>query len=177
MQLFAKHGFSETTTEQITEAADVGQGTFFNYFPTKPHVLTVLTEIQLEKIAGGKNEADEGNRSIRDVLYRLMYSITEEIGSSPELTRALMTAFLSNEDVRRLTGNAMEQGRADIARILATGQRSGEIRRDLTSAHMALTFQRAILGTMLLWAISGKGAVRDWLEKAFRDFWDIAKKG
>jgi AcrR family transcriptional regulator len=34
MRLFAEQGFFETTTEDITEAADVGQGTFCNYFPT-----------------------------------------------------------------------------------------------------------------------------------------------
>lgn len=179
MQLFAKNGFTETTTEQITEAADVGQGTFFNYFPTKPHVLTVLTEIQLNKIAAAKKECDEGKLAIRDVLHRLIYSITEEIGRSAELTRALLTAFLSNEEVRRLTNRTMEQGREELAKVLATGQSRGQVRRDLTPAHMALTFQRAVVGTMLLWAIGGKGGLRDWLEKAFRDFWEIAeaKKG
>src|SRR6201997_5697381 len=39
LQLFAEKGFAETTVEDITEAADVGKGTFFNYFPTKEHVL------------------------------------------------------------------------------------------------------------------------------------------
>ncbi|HLJ42079.1 MAG TPA: TetR family transcriptional regulator, partial [Candidatus Acidoferrales bacterium] len=35
LDLFAERGFMETTVEDITEAADVGKGTFFNYFPTK----------------------------------------------------------------------------------------------------------------------------------------------
>lgn len=37
--LFAEQGFGETTIEQITERADVGQRTFFRYFPTKESVL------------------------------------------------------------------------------------------------------------------------------------------
>lgn len=175
MQLFARHGFSETTTEEITEAADVGQGTFFNYFPTKPHVLTVLTEIQLAKIGVAKSEAQSGHLPIRDVFHRLTHSIIEEIGRSPELTRALLTAFLSNEEVRALIEKTMERGREEIAEILTLGQRRGEVRRDLKTDHMALTFQRDIIGTMLLWAIGGKTEFRDWLEKAFRDFWEIAK--
>jgi AcrR family transcriptional regulator len=175
IQLFAQHGFSETTTEQITEAADVGQGTFFNYFPTKPHVLTVLTEIQLAKISVAKSEAQSGEIPIRSVLHGLTYSITEEIGRSPELTRALLTAFLSNEEVRALTGKTMECGREQIAEILLLGQRRGEVRRDLKADHIALTFQRGVIGTMLLWAIGGKTELRDWLEKSFRDFWEIAR--
>ena len=34
-QLFREKGFDNTTVEDITEAADVGKGTFFNYFATK----------------------------------------------------------------------------------------------------------------------------------------------
>jgi len=39
LDLFANKGFLETTVEDITEAADVGKGTFFNYFPSKDHIL------------------------------------------------------------------------------------------------------------------------------------------
>src|SRR6266702_91625 len=38
LNLFAKKGFAETTVEDITEAADVGKGTFFNYFPSHDHI-------------------------------------------------------------------------------------------------------------------------------------------
>src|SRR6202051_2183705 len=39
LRIFAQRGYLDTTVEDITEAADVGKGTFFNYFPTKEHVL------------------------------------------------------------------------------------------------------------------------------------------
>ena len=35
MRLFLKHGYVETTIEQIAEAAEVSPRTFFRYFPTK----------------------------------------------------------------------------------------------------------------------------------------------
>src|SRR5260370_7232271 len=49
LDLFANKGFLETTVEDITEAADVGKGTFFNYFPSKNHILLPFREIPLSK--------------------------------------------------------------------------------------------------------------------------------
>ena len=39
-ELFERQGFEATTVDQIAALADVGKGTFFNYFPTKQNVLT-----------------------------------------------------------------------------------------------------------------------------------------
>src|SRR5260370_41803988 len=50
LQLFAEKGFAETTVEDITNAADVGKGTFFNYFPSKDHILLALRSRQPAKV-------------------------------------------------------------------------------------------------------------------------------
>src|ERR1700719_3399721 len=50
LRLFAEQGFAETTVEDITNAADVGKGTFFNYFPTKEHILIAFSDMQLSKL-------------------------------------------------------------------------------------------------------------------------------
>jgi AcrR family transcriptional regulator len=47
LKLFAEKGFAETTVEDITNAADVGKGTFFNYFPSKDHILIAFSEMQI----------------------------------------------------------------------------------------------------------------------------------
>jgi len=47
LRLFAERGYANTPVEEITEAADVAKGTFFNYFPTKEAILEALAERQL----------------------------------------------------------------------------------------------------------------------------------
>jgi AcrR family transcriptional regulator len=39
LRLFAQRGYAETTVDQIAEAAEVSQSTFFRYFPTKEDVV------------------------------------------------------------------------------------------------------------------------------------------
>src|SRR5260370_5526896 len=88
MRLFAERGFFETTTENITEAADVGLGTFFNYFPSKHHVFTVLSEKQIEKVKAACRQAEAGSR-IRKALENLIHSSANKPGQIPHLTPTL----------------------------------------------------------------------------------------
>jgi AcrR family transcriptional regulator len=39
LRLFKKHGYDETTIEDIADAAEISPSTFFNYFPTKEDVV------------------------------------------------------------------------------------------------------------------------------------------
>jgi AcrR family transcriptional regulator len=175
MELFAKRGFFETTTEDITEAADVGQGTFFNYFPTKSHVLIVLCEKQIEKVVAAQLEAEAGKTPIREVFHHLIHAIVEELARSQALTRSLLTAFVAHDDVRELMRDTLARGRERLVRICSIGQERQEIGRDRRAADLAMTFQRGVLGTLLLWAMQSKGDVHAWLEKTLEDFWAVAQ--
>src|SRR5438094_9533034 len=78
LNLFAKKGFAETTVEDITEAADVGKGTFFNYFPSKEHILLAFGEIQLGKLEAAVAEVRRTNEPIPQFLRALGTRMTQE---------------------------------------------------------------------------------------------------
>ena len=101
LQLFAERGFPNVTVEDITEAADVGKGTFFNYFESKDHVMGVMAEIQLGKVREAVTLAESGKQTMYSVLRRLFFRVGEEPGRSPDLARALISSFLASEGVRR----------------------------------------------------------------------------
>jgi AcrR family transcriptional regulator len=175
MQLFAKRGFFQTTTEDITEAADVGQGTFFNYFPTKQHVLLVLSEKQLAKVAAAIEEAKGGDGPVRNTLHRLMHAAAEEPGRTQALARSLITALISSDMAREFTSARMAQGRNMISELFVIGQDRGEIRKDREPADLAMALQRSFWGTMLMWAMQPKADLHAWLDKTFEDFWAAAE--
>jgi len=171
LQLFAERGFPNVTLEDITEAADVGKGTFFNYFESKDHVLGVMAEIQLGKVREAVTLAESGKRTIYSVLHRLFLRVAEEPGRSPDLARALISSFLASERVRDLVDRKLREGRKMVAQVVAAGQRRGEIDPRLKKEKVALQLQQAFMGTLLLWSLQGQPALEAWIEESFQHFW------
>lgn len=171
LQLFAKRGFPNVTVEDITEAADVGKGTFFNYFESKDDVLGVMAEIQLGKVREALEQAECGSRSIHSVLHSMFQRLAEEPARSPELARALISSFLASERVRRLMHRNMSDGRRMAARIVELGQERGEIDPGLNKEQAALHLQQAFLGTLLLWSLHGQSKLQGVVEESFQHYW------
>src|SRR6266851_10413122 len=108
LNLFAQKGFAETTVEDITNAADVGKGTFFNYFPSKDHILIAFSEMQISKLQAAVDSMRERNQPIPDFLAELTVRMTEEPARAPDVVRAILQAYLSTSTVR----SAMRENQA-----------------------------------------------------------------
>ena len=171
LQLFAERGFPNVTVEDITDAADVGKGTFFNYFETKDHVLGVMVEIQLGKVGKAAELAAQGKRTIHFILHRLALRLAEEPGRSPGLARAVISSFLASENVRAIIERNMREGRKAIAAVVAAGQERGEIDAHLDNDKVALQLQQTMMGTVLLWSLQGEPALKKLIEDSFKHFW------
>jgi len=171
LQLIAERGLDGVTIEDITEAADVGKGTFFNYFGTKEHVLGVMSEIQLEKLKKAGLQAAQDRQSTYAVLHRLVAQLAEEPGRSPRLARALISSFLASPSVREIVKRAMREGRGTVAALVADGQARGEIDPRLKKEKVAIQFLQSVIGTVLLWSLHEKPRLESWIEDSFQHFW------
>lgn len=171
LELIAESGLSNVTVEDITDAADVGKGTFFNYFASKDHVLGVMAEIQLSKVKEAAARAATGRQPVRVVLHQLMLRLAEEPGRSPGLARAFISSFLASESVRGIVKRIMQEGRKTLAGVVAAGQRCGEIDPRLKKEKVALQLLQACIGSVLLWSLHEKPGLDTWIEDSFQHFW------
>lgn len=171
IQLFSERGFPNVTVEDITEAADVGKGTFFNYFESKDHVLGVLAEIQLGKVRAAAEESETGKRPIESLLHQLFLGLAEEPGRTPEMARALVSAFVSSKRSTEIMALNMAKGREIIARAIEAGQKRKEIDPHLKKERIALQAQQTFLGALLIWSLTGEHKLENVVESSFQLFW------
>lgn len=171
LKLFAERGLTATTVDQITEEADVGKGTFFNYFRSKEEIFGLFIQIQHATLAEAAEEARGRDKSLHDILHRLFKSLGEEMGCCPRLARAMVAAILGNEAARETVAAGMSEGRRVLAAILRRGQRRGEVRNDRDAHAMSRGFQQALFGTLVIWAVRPQDKLETLLDASFEDYW------
>src|SRR5713101_4034846 len=178
LSLFAQKGFAETTVEDITEAADVGKGTFFNYFPSKDHILLAFGEMQLSKLEAAIAAARQTGEPMPEFLRSLGVRMTQEPTRNPAIIRALLQAYLSTTPVRAAMMDLQKRVHALHTQMIQIGQDRGEIRNDLPAAEIAHVFRQTIFGTLLIWSLYGDATLHSRIEAAFNLLWSgLAPRG
>src|SRR6266403_487801 len=178
LDLFAQKGFAETTVEDITEAADVGKGTFFNYFPSKDHILLAFGEMQLCKLEAAIEMARRAGEPMPEFLRSLGVRMTQEPTRNPAIIRALLQAYLSTTPVRAAMMDLQRRVHALHTQMIQLGQERGEIRDDLPADEIAYVFRQTIFGTLLIWSLYGDATLHSRIETAFNLLWTgLAPRG
>jgi AcrR family transcriptional regulator len=172
LDLFAKKGFAETTVEDITNSADLGKGTFFNYFPSKEHILLAFSEMQLAKLQAAVEQARRTSEPMPKFLRSLGERMTQEPTRNPAIVRAILQAYLSSTPVREAMLDLQKRVLALHSEMIQLGQQRGEIRDDLPALEIAQVFRQSVFGTLLIWTLYGDGSLLPRMESNFEVLWN-----
>lgn len=162
MQLFRRQGVTQTSIEQITQHADVGKGTFYNYFSSKEAVVLEFSRRAYKDILASRRE--KGSSSTRARLETLLADWGDFMIREREMA---WVAIRSRESAEYDLG--LHYG---IQGILTLGQREGEINRDFDPVFMAETLEGMMIQHFMSWYISGKGNLKDELHRVLTVFLD-----
>ncbi len=164
--LFEAHGYDAVTMEQIAAQADVAKGTLYNHFPVKEALLAHQFHGEL---AAGLQQLRAALDGLGSFQARLCYLLSASAdwceARRGYLPHYLRFRFLDLGPGRfgqsDGEGAPMRSG-MDLAfdALMAAGQQSGELRRDLPSGQLATLFHHLYLGALMRWLAASESDLR-----------------
>jgi len=188
VRLLSDYDFDTVTVEMITEAADVGKGTFFNYFKNKEAIVSYYFETQLRILtetlkaaASGSPLSDwperekygthEGGPFWRKIVA-IVHESVERRGKEKHFTRTLLSLALTNPHVRAANLEFRKRILDVIFSLIEEAQDHGEIRKDVPADTLAAFMFGAYLGALYMWSQSESDeSLHDAIDRAYTHVW------
>lgn len=151
MGLFLSQGFEQTSVAQISEAADIGKGTFFTYFGTKQAVLSFLGEQVMGVMAAADDPGESAPVRLRSVFAAAGGWFDAHEAAARQMCVARITTFGQAE----VASSQPALGEL-LAGIVGDGMACGEFRQvDRQAA--ALMLVSAYVAPVVQWTWSAPG--------------------
>ncbi len=149
-RVFARKGFSRTTTREVARAAGVSEGTIFNYFENKDALLMAILE-RLNETQRRAEDFEEGMATdFRDFLTEYLRQRMSLMWENREVFRVLLSEMLVNAELRELYLRRVVEPTMGIAEEnFRLRMEQGEVRE--TDAPLAMrSVAGAVLGVLVL---------------------------
>lgn len=99
--LFAEKGFHRTTTREIAEAADVAEGTLYNYFQSKNDLLFgIMAQIADGEIQETRDSHATSNNARQD-FANLLAMRKRYLDENTEMLQAVFSEILADSELRQ----------------------------------------------------------------------------
>lgn len=146
LRLFSENGYDATTVKDITDAADVAKGTFFNYFETKETILPAIAARRLEQLEEALTVERGAPASPVACIKLALRLVAQDPLCEQQLAQRLFAAIMRHRDVN--PGHAL---RDLLAEQVRQGQEKGEIRDDLDPVYLAGVIRSLFFQQLVIW--------------------------
>ncbi|MBC2865169.1 TetR/AcrR family transcriptional regulator [Streptomyces mexicanus] len=147
LELFAEHGYEQTSVDEIAERADVARGTFFNHFQRKEDLISTWGERRRERLVAVMADALPDEAGAAERLRRCMTILGRINEEEHESAAAMLIAWVK-------AGRPLmeEPYVAELfAEIIEDGRKNGELRQDIRPRQVGNVLRDIYLGTLYRW--------------------------
>lgn len=146
LRLFGERGYDATTVKDITDAADVAKGTFFNYFDTKEAILPAIAAHRLEQLEAALMPQQGAPSSPVARLKLALRLVAEDPLCEKQLADRLFAAMVHRREVG--PGHAL---RDLLVQQVRQAQAIGEIRPELDALYLAGVIRSLFFQRLAMW--------------------------
>ena len=157
IKLFRKRGYEATRIDDIVQALEISQPTFFRYFPTKDAVLREVGERGYACICERLRSEVSRKAHTSERLRRFYLTMAREVEADRQLWQAVVLSG-AMDPVRSAELRGHEEAAVRLLReILMQGQKQGEVTRTFPVVHLA-EFMEGLYNTVVRqWAVDLTG--------------------
>jgi TetR/AcrR family fatty acid metabolism transcriptional regulator len=154
VRVFARKGFHATRVSEVAKAAGVADGTIYLYFESKEHLLVSLFEDRVQRLlAYLESELPRASSA----SHRLQRIVELQLGLlEGERDLAEVVTVILRQSTKLLREYAAPKFNAYldvIARVIAEGQATGELRDDVSPILAARALFGALDAITMTWAL------------------------
>lgn len=155
-KLFNEQGFDDTTVEDIIFESETSRGSFYHYFEGKDALLGTLAYMFDEKYEELMETVDPATTAMEKLIYlnHELFSMIDDRIPFDLLARLIATQLLARGEKPLLDHNRYYFRL--LRQIVAEGQKSGELRNDLTANEIVRSYAMWERALMYDWCL-GRG--------------------
>jgi AcrR family transcriptional regulator len=161
VRVFARQGFHTCRVSDIADEAGVAYGLVYHYFSSKEEILDTLFLDRWDVMLAAIAEADAADLPPREKLRLVAGFIVDSYRHDPEVMKVIIVEVTRAANTFGRTHLVkITDAYAQIAAIVASAQRSGEFRSDITPEFAAQAFYGSIEQVLTGWIFADR-AVSD----------------
>ncbi|HEY3817588.1 MAG TPA: TetR/AcrR family transcriptional regulator [Polyangiaceae bacterium] len=154
VRVFAKKGFHATRVSEVAKAAGVADGTIYLYFKSKDQLLVSLFEDRVERLLTFLEKELPATAGAAEKLRRIIELQLGLLEGERDLAEVITVILRQSTKLMKEYAAPKFTSYLDaIARVVADGQASGELRGDVSPHLAARAIFGALDGITMTWAL------------------------
>ena len=151
LDLAARQGVDDVTTQDMAQAMGLTQGAVFRHFPSKDAIWLAVMQWVRDRLMAVLGRAAEQGRDPLDALERMFFAHIAFIDGHPAIPRVLMSEHLHGRSnaLRQMVTEIMLGYEAKIAGLLQAAQTQARVRADLDTHAAATLYIGMIQGLVM----------------------------
>jgi AcrR family transcriptional regulator len=157
LKLINEKGIQGLTMKNLSKEIGISEPAIYRHFESKIEILLAIMDLFRESTREIFEKELHSGISATEKIEHLFTRHFERFASNPSLVSVLFSEelFRSEPALMQKIARVIDKNASILTQIIQQGQQSGEIRKDISSDHLAVTIMGSLRLFVKIWQFSG----------------------
>lgn len=167
LDVIVQQGAMQFSLEDLSKKTTLSPATLLQRFGSKKNILHKALELANQDLKKDLMALDLANKSPLDEIINIYLELALPFAQPMDIANGLdiLKLDISDKKLNDLTRKYFEIRRNKIESLICVAQERGELSSTITPDQIAWNLECLWQGSIMLWALIGKGGLPQWLKK------------